>query len=165
LEDRLGVKRSISATTRPIRDGEKEGEDYRFLRRKEFQDRIASGGFVEHAQYAGEFYGTPRAPLEAAISRGETVLLSIDVQGARSIRVAFPDAVTIFVRPPSLEEAKRRLMGRHREREAEIDRRMEIACKELECAGEFDYQVVNDDLDTAIDETAKIITRARAGRS
>ena len=165
LIERLRSKRSVSATTRPMRAGEVDGKNYYFLSRKEFEDRISQGGFLEHAEYAGQLYGTPRKPVEDALSRGETILLEIEVQGARSVRKAFPDALTIFVRPPSLEEAKRRLLSRGREGEAEIDRRMEIARRELDCAGEFDYQVVNDDLEAAIQQAAGIITEEWKRRS
>jgi guanylate kinase len=157
LLGRLNFRRSVSATTRPIREGEVNGTSYHFLSRKEFEDRVAQGGFLEFAEYAGQLYGTPRRPVEEALSRGETILLEIEVQGARSVRKAFPDAVTVFVQPPSPEEARRRLLDRHREGEAEIARRMEIAQRELACAGEFDHQVVNDDLEAAIAETVSII--------
>lgn len=161
LLERLPVRRSVSATTRPIREGEVNGKNYYFLSRKEFEDRIARGGFLEYAEYAGQLYGTPRAPVEQALERGETIILEIEVQGARIVRKAFPEALTIFIRPPGLEEAERRLRDRHRgESEAEIQRRMEIARREMACAGEFDHQVVNDDLETAIGETAQIITDA-----
>ena len=161
LLERLPVRRSVSATTRPIREGEVNGKNYYFLSRKEFEDRVAQGGFLEYAEYAGQLYGTPRAPAEQALGRGETFILEIEVRGARIVRKAFPEALTIFIRPPGLEEAERRLRDRHRgESEPEIQRRMEIARREMACAGEFDHQVVNDDLETAIGETAQIITDA-----
>ena len=158
---RLPVRRSVSATTRPMREGEEEGKNYTFLTREEFERRIARNGFLEHAEYAGQRYGTPRAAVEEALARGETIILEIEIQGARIIRRTFPEALTIFILPPSLEEAERRIRKRHRgEGEAEIRRRMEIARQEMECAREFGHQVVNEDLEAAIAEVAKIIAEA-----
>ncbi len=160
LLKRLPVAKSVSATTRPRLEGEVNGKDYFFLSRAKFQERIAQDGFLEHAEYAGELYGTPRDAVEAALSRSETILLEIEVQGARLVRKAVPDALTLFILPPSLDECRRRLVARHRgETEAEIERRMEIARREIACAGEFEHQVVNDDLETAIGQVAQIIAQ------
>lgn len=155
------IKESISATTRPMRKGEVDGKDYYFLDRKDFEKRISANGFLEYAEYAGELYGTPREPVDNALANGQTILLEIEVKGARIVRAAFPNALTLFVQPPSLSEARRRLVARHRgESEAEIDRRMEIARQEMACADEFGHRVENADLETAIDQAAKIITDA-----
>lgn len=140
---------SVSATTRAPREGEREGVDYVFLTPEVFGQWRDAGAFVEHATVYAHSYGTPRAPIEAAIEAGRSVLLDIDVQGSAQIRQTMPDAVHVFVLPPSLEELERRLRGRGTDEEAVIARRMAQAEGQLRQAHTYDYIVVNDDQQAA----------------
>ena len=126
-----GCWASVSATTRAPRDGEREGVDYFFLSREEFDDLVASDGFLEWAEYSGNCYGTPRSSVEEHRAAGENVILEIEVQGAFQVREKVPDATLIFIEPPSLEELERRLRSRGTEDEEAIARRMETAKVEL----------------------------------
>lgn len=148
---------SVSATTRPPREGEREGYDYHFVGRPEFEAMIEAGELVEWAEVHGHLYGTPRANLAAAADRGEHVVLDIDVQGARQIRDREPEAVLIFVFPPSLETLLERLEKRGTERPEEVARRLRNARQELERAADFDYVVVNDDLDEAVAAVRSVV--------
>lgn len=141
---------SVSATTRPARDGEREGRDYHFVSPERFQAMVEDDQLVEWAEVHGHHYGTPRDNLEAAADRGQHVVLDIDVQGARQIRDRVPEAVLIFVFPPSARALYKRLIGRRTEAGAEVERRIRNARGELEHARDFDYIVVNDDLDEAV---------------
>ncbi|MEW6356882.1 MAG: guanylate kinase [Planctomycetota bacterium] len=156
---------SVSATTRAPRPGEVNGEDYWFLDREDFLAKVQAGYFAEHATYCGHLYGTPLRPLEAAIEQGRTILLEIEVEGAAQIRRRFPGAVSIFIAPPSAEVAVQRLEKRRQNTPEDIARRNEQARMELSRAGEYDYVVVNDDLDAAVAEVKKILTKERAKRS
>lgn len=162
----LGLELSISATTRPQRKGEVNHRDYHFITRQEFERRIARDEFLEYAEYNGHLYGTPKAPVLDALAQGKDVLLAIDVQGARKIRAAYPDALTIFVTVPNAETLRQRLVARRRgEDKNEIERRLQIAQEEMKCSGEFQHVVVNDVLDDAVAQTQQIITRARQERA
>jgi guanylate kinase len=141
---------SISATTRTPRPGEVDGVDYYFLRRAEFEEKIAQDAFVEWAEFAGNYYGTPRQSLETQMAQGHWVILEIEVEGARQVRRMFPEALLVFVRPPSFAELERRLRGRDRDSEAAIQRRLERAKEELQAADEFDVQVTNAVVEEAI---------------
>lgn len=141
---------SVSATTRPARDGEQEGRDYHFVSPERFRAMVENEELVEWAEVHGHRYGTPRDNLEEAAERGQHVVLDIDVQGARQIRERVPDAVLIFVFPPSARALYKRLIGRRTEAGAEVERRIRNARGELEHARDFDYIVVNDDLDEAV---------------
>jgi len=145
-----GMELSISATTRPRRPGEEEGRDYYFLSEEEFKSRRERGEFVEWAEVHGHLYGTLRRTVEEALEEGKVLLLEIDVQGARQIRRAFPESVSVFVAPPSLEVLEKRLRERGRDPEEDIERRLEAAPKELSEAGYYDYIVVNEDLEEAV---------------
>lgn len=145
-----GMELSISATTRPRRPGEEEGRDYYFLSEEEFESRRERGEFVEWAEVHGHLYGTLRRTVEEALEEGKVLLLEIDVQGARQIRRAFPESVSVFVAPPSLEVLEKRLRERGRDPEEDIERRLEAAPKELSEAGYYDYIVVNEDLEEAV---------------
>ncbi|RKY65669.1 MAG: guanylate kinase [Candidatus Latescibacterota bacterium] len=145
-----GMELSISATTRPRRPGEEEGRDYYFLSEEEFESRRERGEFVEWAEVHGHLYGTLRRTVEEALEEGKVLLLEIDVQGARQIRRAFPESVSVFVAPPSLEVLEKRLRERGRDPEEDIERRLEAAPKELSEAGSYDYIVVNEDLEEAV---------------
>ena len=150
---------SISATTRPPRGAERHGVHYFFLEREEFEKRIAAGGFAEHAEVAGHFYGTPRDFLDEKLAAGVDVVLDIDVQGAMQVRAAYGDrAVLVFVIPPSRAVLEQRLRGRGTDSDERIAERMALAEREIEAArsGGYDYLVVNDALDAALDELMAI---------
>jgi guanylate kinase len=149
---------SISATTRPPRAGEVGGKDYYFLSRQEFEAMIGREDLLEWAEYAGNYYGTPRAPVEAQISEGKTVLLEIEVVGAKKIQQAFPEALRIFILPPSLEELERRLRGRGQDSATAIERRLQRSRQELAESQEFDCTIVNDDLETALKQLEEVVT-------
>lgn len=148
---------SVSATTRPRRAHEVEGRDYFFLGRDEFQRRVDAGEFVEHAEVHGELYGTLKSQTEAVLRSGRNVLLDIDVQGGRSVRRIYPDGVYIFVLPPSLTDLEERLRARGTDSEERIKLRLENARREIEIAREYDYAVVNDDLEDATRKVLAII--------
>jgi guanylate kinase len=145
---------AVSATTRAPREGEVNGVDYHFLSREDFDRRAARGEFLEHAEYAGNRYGTLKSELERP-ARG--IVLEIDVQGARQVRERLPDAMLIFVAPPSFEDLERRLAARASDRPDEIERRLDLAREELSAAAEFDHRIVNDDLERAQDELAELV--------
>jgi guanylate kinase len=148
---------SVSATTRPPRGGEESGKAYDFLDEGTFRRMIDAGEFVEWATVHGHLYGTPRRNLEAAAARGEYPVLDIDVQGAEQIRAMVPDAVLIFVFPPSAAALVERLRGRATETSPEVRRRLRAAHGELERAVAFDYLVVNDELERAVAEVHRIV--------
>jgi len=148
---------STSATTRPPRTGEVEGEDYFFLSRADFETMIEAGDFLEWAQYTGNYYGTPRQGVEDKLQNGETVILEIEVVGARKVKKSFPEAVRIFILPPSLSELEQRLEKRGKDSPSAIAQRLDQAKTEIKAADEFDYSIVNDDLDRALEELEKII--------
>lgn len=141
---------SVSATTRPPRVHETDGVDYEFVSEAEFDRMVATSELVEWAEVHGHRYGTPHRCISGALERGQNVVLDIDIQGARNIRKAFPDAVLIFIVPPTGAELVRRLKGRASETDAERLRRLRNARAELHAAGEFDYVVVNDDFEAAV---------------
>ena len=148
---------SVSATTRPRREGEEEGVDYLFVDETEFRRMADEGELVEWAQVHDRLYGTTRRTLDEAAGRGEHVVLDIDVQGARQIRDAVPHAVLIFVLPPSVDALVARLAGRGTEAPSEVARRLRSALDELRAAPEFDYVVVNDDVDRCLHELLGIV--------
>jgi len=156
LERVPGLQLAVSATTRRPREGEVNGVDYHFLDADDFDRRVALGEFVEHAEYAGNRYGTLKSELKRP-ARG--IVLEIDVQGARQVRETLPDAVLIFIEPPSFEDLERRLAGRASDRPDQIERRLAAAREELGAAGEFDHRVVNDDLERALEELSDLAAR------
>ena len=137
---------SVSATTRAPRAGEVDGAAYHFWTEQEFARAVADRGFLEWAEFAGSRYGTPRAEVERRLATGESVLLEIELQGARQVHAAVPDALMVFLSPPSLADLEARLRGRGTEDEAAISRRLARARDELAAAREFDVVVVNDDV-------------------
>jgi guanylate kinase len=158
LMERLpDLELSVSATTREPRAGERDGVDYHFLSRQEFDRRVAAGHFVEHADYAGRSYGTLRSELEDRISAGVPVVLEIEVQGARQVRAAMPEAVQVFIAPPSLAALRTRLVGRGTDDPAEVERRLGVAEQELKAQTEFGHVVVNDRLDDALERLTAIV--------
>jgi guanylate kinase len=150
---------SVSATTRAPRPGEQDGVDYHFLTREEFDRRVAAHDFVEHADYAGRSYGTLRSELEARVQAGTPVVLEIEVQGARQVRAAMPEAVQVFIAPPSLEALRTRLIGRGTDDAEEVERRLQVAEEELAAQPEFGYVVVNDRLEEALQELTAIVAK------
>jgi guanylate kinase len=154
---------SVSATTRAPRAGEHDGTDYHFLTRERFAERVAAGDFVEHAEYSGNRYGTLRSELDGLTAQGVPVVLEIEVQGARQIREALPDAVAVFIAPPSAETLRARLVGRGTDHAEQIDARLRTAQSELAAQSEFAHVVVNDDLPAAVAELERIVRDALAG--
>jgi guanylate kinase len=148
---------SVSATTRAPRPGERNGVDYHFLTREDFDRRVAAGEFVEHADYAGRSYGTLRSELEDRVRVGVPVVLEIEVQGARQVRAAMPEAVQVFIAPPSPPALRARLIGRGTDDAAEVERRLRVAQEELAAQPEFAHVVVNDQLDDALEQLAAIV--------
>ena len=157
LMARDDVGYSVSATTRPIRAGEQDGADYHFLTREEFLRREAAGEFLESATYGGEVYGTLRSEVEPLFAAGKTVVLDIEIKGARQIRAQLPDAVQIFVLPPSAAELVGRLTGRNTETAAALRERVARAADELKAVTEYNYVVVNGDLFVAVAQVAAIL--------
>lgn len=157
LERRQDVGYSVSATTRAMRTGEVHGRDYWFLTPAEFAARVAAGAFIEHAKYGGQEYGTLREEVERRLELGHHVVLDIEVQGARQVRQRVPGAVLVFVLPPSGGELIRRLRGRRSESTESLRTRLGIAVEELGSVGEYDYVVVNDDLEQAVSAVSAIL--------
>lgn len=151
---------SISATTRPPRPGEEDGREYFFLSREAFEQKIADNALIEYAEYCGNYYGTPRDYVEKELAGGRDVILEIEIQGALKIRKQYPDALLLFVSTPSAKELRRRLAGRGTETEEVIDRRLHRAAQEAEGIEEYDYIVINDDLETCVRELHEIIDAA-----
>jgi guanylate kinase len=148
---------SVSATTRAPRPGERDGVDYHFLTREEFDRRVREGEFVEHADYAGRSYGTLRSELGERVRAGTPVVLEIEVQGARQVRGSVPDAVQVFIAPPSLEELRTRLIGRGTDDPEEVERRLRVAAEELVAQPEFAHVVVNDRLQDALEQLTAVV--------
>jgi guanylate kinase len=163
LMERLpALELSVSATTRSARLGECAGVDYHFLSPEEFARRIEQGDFVEHADYAGRRYGTLRSELDARVGDGVPVVLEIEVQGARQVREAMPDAIQLFIAPPSIDALRARLVGRGTDPPEQVDERLRTAERELHARPEFGHVVVNDRLEQATDELARIVRAALA---
>jgi guanylate kinase len=142
---------SVSATTRKPRPGEIDGQHYQFVSKIEFERMVAQGELLEWAEFAGNYYGTPRRPVEEKIRQGAWVVLEIELEGARQIRKTFPEALRIFILPPSLNELEYRLRHRAQDSEEAIARRLERAQAEINAADEFDIQVINDNLEKALE--------------
>ncbi len=154
---------SVSVTTRRPRPGEVDGEHYHFLDDEAFDHLVATGGLLEWASYAGNRYGTPRAPVDEQLAQGLPALLEIEMQGARQVRATAPDARLVFLAPPSFEELASRLTGRGSEPAEVIERRLAIARAEMAAVGDYDVVVVNDDLARAADELVLLLTAPPAG--
>lgn len=151
------VRLSVSHTTRPARPGEVDGIDYHFIGKPEFEAMVRAGEFLEHARVFDRDYGTSREAVRTVLSRGHDVVLDIDWQGARQVRQAFSDTMSVFILPPSLAALRSRLVGRGQDSAAIIDRRMRAARSELEHVDEFDHVVVNHDFDCALDVLRGIV--------
>ena len=148
---------SVSATTRAPRPGERDGVAYHFLDRSEFDRRVAAGDFVEWAEYSGNRYGTLRSELTSTLERGRPVVLEIEVQGARQVRDKLPEAVQVFIAPPSPETLRTRLVGRGTDTPEQVQRRLETAAAELGAQPEFPHVVINDRLEEALDALVAIV--------
>jgi guanylate kinase len=157
-----GFAYSISCTTRAPRGAEQDGVHYHFLSREKFLAKRDAGYFAEWAEVHGNFYGTPKAPVEEKLARGHDMLFDIDVQGALQLKAVFPQALYVFILPPSKEVLERRLRGRGTDSEEVIARRMTNALGELEQAKYFDYHIVNDDIEEAADELRAVYVAGRA---
>ena len=155
---------SVSATTRPPRPGEVDGVHYHFVSREAFEEMIAQGEVIEYTQYNGNYYGSPAGPIRKELEKGNDVILEIEVDGARQVREKFPDALSVFVMPPTFEELRRRLVGRGTETEQQIRGRLETARKEVAMAPDYDYIVVNDVVSDAADRLGYIIESARCSQ-
>lgn len=165
LNSRDGIAYSVSATTRQPRPGEENGIHYYFLSREEFERTAAEGGMLEYASYNGNYYGTLKAPVEQQRNQGNDVVLEIEVQGALQVKKSCPDALLIFVAPPSFEELKNRLTGRQTEDAKTVENRLNIARQELKCAGEYDYIIVNDTVEQAVRRLEQIISANRYNKN
>lgn len=148
---------SVSMTTRGRRGTEVDGVDYYFVTPEQFRENVENDLMLEYAQYGANFYGTPVGPVKHLLAQGKTVILNIEVQGGKNVRRLIPEAVEIFVAPPSLMELERRLVNRGTETRDAIDRRLLIAQAELQCACDYDYIVINDVLEDAVDDVLSII--------
>jgi guanylate kinase len=151
---------ATSATTRPRRSDERDGREYHFLSDEEFERRANGGDFLEHVSYAGKRYGTLRSEVEQRLRNGESVVLEIEVAGAREIRRQMPRAVLVFVAPPTMADLEARLRGRRQNTETEVADRLRIAAAELEAQPEFDHSIVNDDAERAARELADVMRAA-----
>ena len=149
---------SVSATTRQPREGEKDGEDYFFVNREYFQQMIEEGRLVEYAQYVNHYYGTPRDYVEKKMAEGKDVILEIEIQGALKVKKRFPDALLIFVTPPSAGELRRRLVGRGTETIEVINARLRRAAEEASGMEAYDYLLINDEIDKCVEQMHQLIT-------
>jgi guanylate kinase len=152
-----GLELSVSATTRPPRSGEEDGCDYHFLNREEFDRRATDGEFLEHATYSGHRYGTLRSEVERRLADGVSVVLEIEVQGARQVRAAMPESVQVFIAPPEPASLRERLLGRGTDSADQIDERLRTAEIELAAQEEFQHVVVNDEIERAAGELERIV--------
>jgi len=157
LQARDDLAYSVSATTRPRREGERDGADYHFLTRDEFLRRVDAGEFLEWATYAGNLYGTLRSEIDRIIGRGRTAVLDIEIEGARQIRASFPNSLHVFVLPPSADVLIGRLTGRNTEPAEVIRERITRAADELAAVAEYDYAILNEDLVLAVLQVAAIL--------
>ncbi|WP_100899851.1 guanylate kinase [Nostoc flagelliforme] len=148
---------SVSVTTRSPRSGEIDGENYYFISRSKFEQLVAEGEFLEWAEFAGNYYGTPREAVLNQIHFGKLVVLEIELEGARQIRASFPSALSIFILPPSFDELEKRIRSRAQDSEEAITRRLLRAQEEIQAADEFDIQIVNDDFETALNDIETVL--------
>lgn len=150
------IKLSISATTRAPRTGEEDGVSYFFTSKNEFEESIKNNEFLEWAEFSGNYYGTKKSFVEKTLNKGIDLILEIEVQGAKQVKEKMPEATSIFIMPPSLEDLEARLRGRKTEDEATIQRRLGAAAREIEAGKSFDYRIINDNIDDALANMQKI---------
>jgi guanylate kinase len=155
-----GLDVATSATTRPMRPGEQQGREYHFLSVEEFQRLVGEGAFLEQVEYAGHRYGTLRGEVERRLADGRSVILEIDVPGAREVKRQMPDSVLVFIAPPDMEDLERRLVARGANSAQDIQERLRIARAEMEAIDAFDQVIVNDDVDDAADRLTTLIREA-----
>lgn len=155
------IKFSISSVTRPMREGEIEGEKYNFISKEKFEEMIKNDMLLEYNNYIGNYYGTPKAPVEKVINEGGEIILEIDVNGQKNVKEKVDSALSIFIMPPSVEVLRARLTGRGTDSAEFIEKRMKAALYEMECAKNYDYIVVNDDLEQAVQDFVTIIKADR----
>lgn len=163
LQDYEQYALSISMTTRAPREGEVDGREYFFATREQFEDKIRKGGFIEHAQYCGNYYGTPKDYVEQQMEAGRDVILEIEIQGAMKVKEQFPDAVLLFVMPPSIAELHQRLIGRGTESEEVIMQRLLRAKEEAVGIEDYDYIIINDDLEACVKELHELLAKTHEG--
>jgi len=152
---------SVSCTTRKIRPGEVDGQDYNFISKNDFEAKITRGEFLEWAEVHGNYYGTMRSNIERVLNEGRDVLLEIDVQGHAQVKSHMPEAISIFITAPSLDEIERRLRGRRTETQDQLNTRLRNAAMEMKHAGEYDHVVINDDLQRAENELIELVKKHR----
>ncbi len=152
---------SISSITRPMRTGEVEGDKYHFISQKEFEDLLKNDMMLEHNVFLGNYYGTPKKPIVDAVNSGKDAIIEVDVNGAAQIRKKMPECVSVFIMPPSLEVLKDRLTKRGTESDELIDKRINEALREIKCAEDYDYIIVNDTIEQATDDFVSIIRSCR----
>ncbi len=157
MQQHENIEISVSATTRAMRAGEAEGVDYYYMSVPDFQQLIAQERVLEYTCYCGNYYGTPRSEVEARMENSTTVVLVIEVEGGANIKRLYPECTTVFILPPSLEELERRLRSRGTDSEEAIQKRLARAVEEFACADEYDYKIVNDDLDVCVEKLYGII--------
>lgn len=157
FEKHSDLNLSISATTRKPRPNEIDGINYFFTTKEDFKKAIENNEFLEWAEFNNNFYGTKRAWVEKTLNKGENLILEIETKGALQIKTQKPEAVLIFIMPPSLEELEQRLRGRNTEDEITIQNRLHEAYREIECSKEYDYKIINDNLEKAVNELEKVI--------
>ena len=155
------IKFSISSITRPMREGEVQDGKYHFISREEFEAMLANNQLLEHNVYLDNYYGTPRKPVETCIENGQDIFVEVDVNGAEKIRKIIPDAISIFILPPSYEVLKKRLSGRGTETPESLQKRLNEALREIKRSPEYDYVVVNDRLEDAVNDVLTIIRADR----
>lgn len=153
------LRRSISATTRKKRENEVDGKDYYFISKEEFELMIQSGNILEYTKYGDNLYGTPKKPIDEWLKDGKSVILKIEVHGAKQIKQLYKNSVAIFILPPSIEILEERLRKRGTEDESDLQKRMNIAISEIAQSSEYDYVVYNDNLETAVDEIIEILNK------
>ncbi len=155
------IKFSISSITRPMREGEVEGEKYNFVSREYFEDMIKNGMLLEYNNYIGNYYGTPRGPIDEVIKNGGEIIIEVDVNGAANIKKLVDSSVSVFIMPPSIEVLRERLTSRGTDSNEVVNKRMQAALEEIACAKNYDYIVVNDDLQQAVEDFITIIKSDR----
>ncbi len=166
LERHPDLTMSVSATTRPMRPGEVEGKDYYFIDKSRFEEMVAAGEFLEHAQVFDNYYGTPKQPVENALQQGKDVLFDVDWQGTQQLRQnARDDLASIFILPPSVDELERRLYARAQDPEDVVKRRMAKATSEMSHWAEYDYIIINEAIDHSVNETEAILSAERLKRA
>lgn len=161
FEKQTDIRFSVSSVTRPMREGEKEGEKYHFITREEFCSLIENDKLLEYNEFVGNYYGTPKEPVENCVKNGNDMIIEVDVNGAEQIKRKLPYAVTVFIMPPSYKELKRRLTSRGTESAEAIASRLNSALTEIKKAKNYDYVVMNNDVDRAVDDVLHIILSER----